>query len=472
MVLSKIKGFSKDTIIYGIGDGMGRLISLVMLPILSRVFIPADYGVIDILTVSYAFLFMGINLGVPTGIQRYYYLSKGFERKRMVSSSVFFILAGSVVLCLILILFSGFLSGLITHQKNLVPSIIILSSCLPIEILFNCLVLLLRLNRKAAAFSIINIIRVVITPLLTYIFVVPLDAGIAGIFTAKIISLTIITSGLFLIERHEFTRKINFSIFKKVFLFAIPGHPGILINQAMLLLPRYMLAFFAPMSAVGLFGIAFRITNIMKIYVEAFNRAWNPFAYSNAGKPDEKRLYEIIFKVFAASLIVVCLVLSLFAREVLMILTPAEYHSAYLMVPGLALYFGIKGLVLIFSTLLYTNNKVKWSSYLNGIQLTLFFISALFLIPRYQAPGLVAAMNISVVIYFIFYFLITVKTFYFYIPGMKLIFISFVAGLGIFFFNMFSEPGLLFLIYKIIFCISFSILSVIVLFEKNEKLQT
>ena len=368
MVLSKLKNFSKDTVIYGIGDGLGRLISLVMLPILSRIFVPADYGIIDLLTVSYAFLLMGTNLSIPSGMQRYYYIKTGHEQKKMVSSCIFFIIIGALISGMIVILFSGKLSDLITTEKSIVSSIIILSCCLPIELLLNCLVLLLRLNRKAVIFSIANIVRIIITPLMTYIFVVSLDADIKGIFIAKIISLCVITTGLFIIQRHEFTWNIKLNVFKEVFFFAVSGHPGILIKQLMQLLPRYLLAFFAPLTAVGFFGISFRIANIMKIFVEAFNRAWNPFAYSNAGKPDEKRLYEVIFKGFAVSLIIICTILSLFSREVLMILTPEKYHCAYTLVPGIVFYFAIQGLVLILSTLLYTNNKVKWSSYFNIVE--------------------------------------------------------------------------------------------------------
>jgi hypothetical protein len=59
MILYKIKGFSKDTLIYGIEDGLGKMISVI---ILSRFLIFKDYGVIVTLTVSYAFLLGAITL--------------------------------------------------------------------------------------------------------------------------------------------------------------------------------------------------------------------------------------------------------------------------------------------------------------------------------------------------------------------------------------------------------------------------
>ena len=163
--------------------------------------------------------------------------------------------------------------------------------------------------------------------------------------------------------------------------------------------------------------------------------------------------------------------MSLFAREILAVLTPEKYHSAYTLVPGISFYFIIQGLVLIFSTLLYTNNRVKWVSYLNGIQMTVFFASGLFLIPVYHAAGVVAAMDISVVIYFMLYLLITLKTFYFNISAVKLSLLLFIAASGIFFFNTFSSEILIGNTYKALFIIALVVLTIFILPDKKEKLK-
>ena len=463
----KILGFSKDTIIYGIGDGLGKLVALVMLPILSRVFIPSEYGIIDLLTVSYTFILFISRLGISSGIQRYYYLRSEEYSKRMISSTVFFIIPIQCLLTLCLITFAIPLSNLLPDSSNKQLSIIILALCLPVEQMLNFLVLLLRLDRMPAFFSAANIARIIITPLLTYILVVPLNKGIPGVFMAKIIALALITGCLMFVLRKKFTTKINFKIFKEVFLFSFPGFPGLLIKQILPLLPRYLLALYSPMAAVGLFGIAFRVASTMKLYVTSFNRAWNPFAYSNAGSPDEKKLYEIVFKYFGASLIIFCTTLSLFAKEVITVLTPEKYHSAYTLVPGISMYFGIEGLILVLSTILYTNEKVIWTSYLNIIQIIIFFISGFILIPVYNAAGVVAAMDISMVLYFLLYLMISLKTFYFHASKAKLCALVLIASIAIIIFNAFSNLNLIAL--KFLFLVLLFLLTIFFIPTRTER---
>jgi O-antigen/teichoic acid export membrane protein len=96
MLTNKLKSFTKDSLVYGVGDALGRLVSLVMLPILSRAFLPADYGAIDLLTVGYAFILIGISLNINPGITKNYYTMNGTERKRLVSSASFFTLLISI----------------------------------------------------------------------------------------------------------------------------------------------------------------------------------------------------------------------------------------------------------------------------------------------------------------------------------------------------------------------------------------
>ena len=92
MLRNKLKDFAKDSLLYGIGDALGRLISLVMLPILSRAFLPADYGVIDLLTVGYAFILIGISLNIYPGITKNYYTLNVSDRQKLVTSASFFTL--------------------------------------------------------------------------------------------------------------------------------------------------------------------------------------------------------------------------------------------------------------------------------------------------------------------------------------------------------------------------------------------
>jgi O-antigen/teichoic acid export membrane protein len=446
------------------------MVGLILLPILSRVFAPSDYGIIDLMTVSYAFSLVALKLDVHSGLQRFYFRYEVEQRRTAVTSCVVFLALVTSIAALVLALFSATLSSLFSGDPEKVrTAAILLAACLPIEATWESLVLLLRLNRKATIFSLANIARVIVTPLTTYLFVVQMRSGVSGIFAAKLLSLSTISATLFWIQRSEFAPHADFRAFMRITRFSLPGHPGLLIREAMNLLPRYLLAYFAPLSAVGLFGIAFRISNIMRLVVGAFNRAWNPFAYSNEGAADERRIYEIVFKSFFGGMLIIATGLSLFARELLVLLTPAEYLSAYLLVPGIVGYLAAEGLTLIFSTALYTRNEVRWISYLNLTRLAVFLVAGTVLIPRYHAAGLVVSLNLAALSYLFLFGWITRRSFEFSIPIAKMLLLVAVAAALVVSGNSLAVGFVLALAAKAAALIVMAILVVLLLLTPGER---
>ena len=396
MVQQKLEGFSRDVFVYGIGDGLGRMIGLVMLPILSRIFGPAEYGAIDLLSVGYLFLLMLCQLSVNSGVQRYYYRHEGLERRRMVTSCLIYLVAINVVVAAVVFASAPWLAGFLDGPREVtLYAIRILAIALVVEQTWSYLVLLLRLNRRAVTFSAMHIALVVLTPSATVFFVVGRDAGIPGVFQAKLLALVLVTLALFVVDRREFTPSADFGVFRRVFLFAIPGHPGLMVSSVMNVVPRYLLAAFAPLAEVGLMGIALRLASVMRVAMEAFNRAWNPFAYRNEGAPDERRIYEVVFRGALTGVLVVASGLSLFSPEALVILTPEEFRSAWRLAPFVIFSLGLDGLVRLFSTILYTRGRVVWSTYLGVVRFVLFLALGFALVPRHGAMGLAIALALT-----------------------------------------------------------------------------
>ncbi len=399
----KIKGFIKDALIYGVGDALGKLTNLLLLPILSRIFTPADYGVVDLLTASYIFLFMTLNFNVLTGFQKFFFLNQEENRKVLVSSTIGCYFVFYAVISILLIGGAKYISCAFFGSDLYVTPIIFLAICMPIEGLYDALTILLRLKRLSVAFSVVNICRLILTILISYCCVVMFEFGISGVFFARLIALFVITSYLLLFLLKEFSLNFSFKMYKRMFLFSIPGHPDIIIKSFMSVLPLLMLKHFSTLTEVGLYGIANRIAQTLTLFINAFQKAWNPFAFEHADKPDEANLYSKVYKLFFAVIVFLGLVLTIFAKEVIEILTPREYHSAYTLVGGLNLYYGLLGLNLIYSTIFYTKNKVKYTSLLTATHLFIFFVMASLWTGRYAAPGLLAALNVSIFINVILY---------------------------------------------------------------------
>jgi len=464
-----VRSFLKDSFFYGIGDVLGRMIGIVMLPVLSRIFVPADYGSIDLLAVVYGFLLPGVTLNVSAGIMRYYYRLEGLERARLLSSGVsypVFIAAG----CGMAAWWSAdTLSTLLQGTQVLAAPIRLLALCLPVEVVYDYMMVLLRLERMVGWFSGVNIARIVVVPLLTLVCTVLLHMGIAGVFAARLGGVYLLAAFLAWRLRSHFAPSVSLRLCLDMIRYALPGHPGRMIGQFMLLLPRYVLLATATLTDVGLFGVAMRLSQVVNLYNSAFTRAWSPVAFSIAGEDGEREFYGTVFKGYGFSLLLLVSSLGLFSREVLWLLTPVAYHQAYYLVVGVSLYRALRALAYLFNTALYTRNQVAKTSYLNLLLLLLFLPQGFWLASWRGAGGLVFAMNSAMLGYFVVYMRSARRYLEFPVPWLRLSLLAGAAAAGVWWFNMATALSWEALAVKFVWLTAWSVCGVLLLTTGQER---
>ena len=81
-----IKSLGKDSLIYGFGHILARLVTFFLLPLYTHVFTPEEYGV-----VSLAYAFMGFTMilyryGMDTALLKYSVQKKGQDRDEYIST--------------------------------------------------------------------------------------------------------------------------------------------------------------------------------------------------------------------------------------------------------------------------------------------------------------------------------------------------------------------------------------------------
>jgi len=470
----KLKEFAKDSLFYAVGHWISKLGSFILVPILSRIFLPSDYGIIDLLNFSYVFTLMIISLNMDTGVQKYYFLREGEERKILLSSTMFFRFIFTSLVSFIIVIFSRKISYLVFQRVDYSTAISVLAAALPLADINSQLMLLLRLKRRAVSFSVYNVSYVIIQPVLTYVCVVGLQKNIEGVFIAQLATIIIISVPLLMQQRSDYAKVIKLREAIHIMKFSLPGLPAIVQGSVLNILPRYFLAYFSTLTAVGLYGIADRIANTIEMFKSSFNNAWNPFAFSNAGKADEKYLYEQVFRLFALCLLLLITALAFFAKEILSLLTPASYHSAAILVGGICVYYALRALTLIYSTGLYSVNKVAHTSLLAAVQVVVFVISAVVLVPYYNAMGLVLSLDVSALVYFICYGLTVKKYFSFNFSSRRLIIALALAILGegyVYHLSLASNnvTSVNIFLKKLILLSVYAISSYLIVLKKNER---
>jgi len=132
---------------------------------------------------------------------------------------------------------------------------------------------------------------------------------------------------------HVDTRKLRASL-----RYGLPLVPHMLGGWMFNLADRLMINYMVGTAEAGLYTVGYQVGMAMNIVSTAINFAWSPFFFSQVKEKGEAAKPELA-KISTYWVLVTCLVfllISLFCREAIALLTRQQYHQAYHVVPLVA----------------------------------------------------------------------------------------------------------------------------------------
>ena len=249
-----IKVLGKQSLIYGIGHVMARLITFLLLPLYTHSFSQEEYGAL-----SLAYAFMGFALilyryGMDTALMKYSVQTDGDERTKYISIIIFSQLVTSFFFSAVLYISRYQIAELVlgTNRPDWISSLALI---LFLDSLWNLPLLILRSEEKAIPFIGFSILNVVITMIFNILFVVKWELGIEGVFMANIIasSIILIFSIPILYNRVQL-RAFDKIIFTKILNFSLPFLPAGVFTMIMELSDRYLIEWLLGTADVGLYS--------------------------------------------------------------------------------------------------------------------------------------------------------------------------------------------------------------------------
>lgn len=324
-----LKKLAGQTVIYGLGTILPRFLNYLLTPILTRQFLPAEYGINSVLFSYISFLNVIFTYGMETTFFAFY--SRFDDKNRVYSTAVISLLSSSVFFSILLFSFSPLISDVLSKPNAYYPVSFISWSILIIAIDAMTVIPFakMRAENKAMKFSLMKLLNVVLNFGLTVFFVQVCksaydhhednflahfydpDIGIGYVFLATLIA-NFIT--LLLLSPELFS--INFSLdtllLKEMLTYTWPliilGLAG-MINET---LDRIILSFLVPDESQGqidqgIYGACYKIAILMTIFIQAFRFAADPFFFGKSKEKDSKKTYAVVMKYF----VIFCLLIFL-----------------------------------------------------------------------------------------------------------------------------------------------------------------
>jgi len=337
-VKEHLRKLTGDSIVYGLGAAAGRGLQMLLVPILTRLFTPASYGVLDLLGLIGSIAALLLVMGTDAALARFFYEAEDREARRtMISSSAAWRAAVCVAFALVLWFAAPLFSRLALGSPDYAKYVRITALTIPFTAFFLFQNDVLRVTFQPWKYIALNLVNTLLVGGLSIAFVVGMKKDVAGVLSAKLAGDGLTALFGFVLIRHHLVARFNRPLLGRMLRYGAPLIPVAVSYWVIQYADRRVLVAFSGLGAVGVYAVAVKMGAAMMLAVSAFQLAWGPFAFARSREPGAAALFSRVLTLYVAVAAGLALLLSLAAPEALAVLVPPAYRDAAL--PGALLAF-------------------------------------------------------------------------------------------------------------------------------------
>lgn len=351
-------------------------------------------------------VFFGLN--IEYGYNRIYFYNKNDDfRKALFGTGQLFTFCGAVIILTVLIInaswfvnrFFMFDDGLIFFYFTIFLTLTEVMTQIPMNNL--------RIRQKAVTYVLVSLFKFLIITSFTIFFVVYAKEGVRGVLYAKIIGGVITLSALYIITFNEYKLGFSFLQLKLMLGFSVFLIPTTLSALVFNMSNRFFLQEYQTTSDVGMYSLGAQIAAIIPfLFTEPVKKAFSPYLFELIDDPIScKRLLVDFSRIFFAGLAIIALVLSLFSREVILVMADPSYKGSHDIVFVLSISYLLLGLSNIIVFGIHITRKTWIVAAVYPIAAAANIALNIWLIPAYGRMGAAIATLVSVIAINILYFI-------------------------------------------------------------------
>lgn len=333
--------FAGDSVVYGAATVLSRACLLVALLVLPFILTPRDYGALGMIVTVTALVAILAPLEISQAVARFYAPAKEVEKRALAGTAWAFLLLMTAMLLLVGQVMAGPLCRLVLGDLSFLPVFRIALLLMTFNALFLFLQAQCRWEFRTAEYVLISLVFAFLglalsiglglllqPPLFGVVLGQALGAGVAAALGA---------AGL----KQSLRLRLDTGWLRDLLRFSLPLVPASLALFLSVHAGRIVLNAFSTLEDVGLYTLATQIAGIAALGIVGVQGALTPLVMASHQKPETPAQLARLFEGFFASAVVVCLLLGLFAPELVWIIGYPGYERAgplvLLLAPGLLL---------------------------------------------------------------------------------------------------------------------------------------
>lgn len=332
-----LKRVIKETAVYGIGNALGRFCSLLIFPIYAKLLTQAEFAQQDLVLATAAVVSMIAGFGMENGYGRLFF-DDDVKRTDLATTWGIFSLVTTIPIILGAIFYRETISLWLIKDSSAGELLIWGFGGIIFQILQRPSVLTLRMQRKAKRFVVVSLVGALSQLFLAVWFVRILEWGGVGVLrsyaAASVVSFiaAVIASGWI------WGGQFSWKALRGMLAFGLPVLPAAVATWGLDSLNRFLLQHVSGPEETAVYGVGVKIVALLGIVFFGFQMAWSPFAYSLMKDPAHaSKVYADVARWLWLVGGVAVFTLSLFSKELILLLTKEVYLPAASLVPMLGI---------------------------------------------------------------------------------------------------------------------------------------
>lgn len=392
------KRLLKDASLYSVSSLLARGFSLITVPIYTRILSPADYGALDLLSYTAVLVVLIMGAALDQAVARFYLDVEDDSEKKRIASTV---LIYNIFVFALLIPLAKPLAGWMAHGwlgDQVDEATVVLAF---IYIWVNAIYYIANNQLKylflSKQFALCNIGNTVLSIVLSFVFIVYFKWGIFGIFLGMTLG-----AGLFALlslyyARASYALTYHWGTLKQMLVYSLPLVPGTLAFYLMQYVDRFAINALSSLHDVGLYGIGARLASLVNLFLMGFQGAWSPIVFKSFREKEAPEKFKVVFNYYLFTVLTILVGLSLFGREILLLLTTKTFSQGFVVVPLLVLAAILASIGQYFTYGIQIAKKSHYTLFLNCVALAINVALNYFLIPWLGIIGAALATVLSFV---------------------------------------------------------------------------
>jgi len=404
-----IARMGRHTIVYLAGILIGRAMSFVMLPFYTRFLTTADYGVMQLVEMTLDVIAIVAGARIASGIHRYYFkATTDAERNAVLSTATILIGVSFVMFGLLTGVLAEPLTVLVLGSAKYAHLLQIAAVTFALQALIIVPMAVLQLQKRSVLLTGITTVKLCVQLVLNIVLLAGLRLGVEAVFLSTLAANLVIGVVLAAIVYRRIQLTFSTAAARSLLAYGLPLVGTQFASFFVTFGDRYFLRVHADVSSVGLYSLAYQFGFLVgAIGYAPFAMVWEPTRFQIAARPDRDALYSRAFQFMNLILLPASVATALYVRDFINVMSAAEYHSAYQIVPLILIAYLFQSWGYFQEVGILLRERTGYVTLANWLAAFVAFVAYETLIPRFYGWGAAIATVLSFLVRWIVTYMVS-----------------------------------------------------------------